>query len=311
MLRTLFLAACCLAAAPAPADPQRLPTPVPAAVEAVAAPTTSPSIGPLHPALWKLADEDTTIYLFGTIHVLPKDNPWFVGTLAQAADASGELVTELGEIDRAELVSVVVDLAFLPEGQSLRAMMAPADRTAFEAALARLGEPLDKYDRCKPWYAANLILLAQLRAAGVEAANGPEGFLTERFRAKARPSTALETVRYQLGLFDALPREVQLNYLREVIAGGPEVVAEVDKITTEWGKGEAEALAAAMNETSDDPVMFDKLLIERNRIWGQWLKARLARPGTVFVAVGAGHLAGKGSVQDQLAALGLTATRVQ
>jgi uncharacterized protein YbaP (TraB family) len=53
------------------------------------------------------------------------------------------------------------------------------------------------------------------------------------------------------------------------------------------------------------------LLTDRNRTWATWLKARLAQPGTIFVAVGAGHLAGKDSVQDVLARSGVTVTRVQ
>lgn len=303
MLRRLILL-CALLAAPAAADPQRQPTPQPIVLE-----PAPPA--PLRPALWKLADADTTIYLFGTIHVLPKGKPWFEGPLAQAADASGELVTEIGAVDPGEVVAVVTELGFLPPGKSLRAMMPPEDRARFEAALARAALPLDSFDRFEPWFAANSLVLFQLRKAGVEGINGPEAFLTERFKAAARPSIALETVRYQLGLFDSLPLEVQLRYLREVVDETADVVAEVDKLTAEWGKGEAEALALAMNDTSNDPVMFDKLLIDRNRIWSRWLAARLEQPGTVFVAVGAGHLAGKGSVQDQLAALGLSTSRVQ
>lgn len=44
------------------------------------------------PALWKLADADTTIYLFGTIHILPKDLPWRTPVLEHAIAASDELV---------------------------------------------------------------------------------------------------------------------------------------------------------------------------------------------------------------------------
>ena len=61
----------------------------------------------------------------------------------------------------------------------------------------------------------------------------------------------------------------------------------------------------------DDPRLEQVLLIQRNKNWAAWVRDRLTKPGTVFVAVGAGHLAGKGSVQAQLATAGITATRVQ
>ena len=295
-------------AAPAAADPQKLPTPQAEVAASLPAPFQP---APLKPALWRIADADTTIYLFGTIHVLPKDEPWFVGPLASAADGSTELVTEIGEVDPAQIVAVVSELGFLPPGKSLRDMMSPADRTAFEAALVRLKLPPDGLDRCEPWYAANALLLMQLRSAGVEGANGPETFLAARFAEKARPRTGLETIRFQLGLFDALPLDAQLRYLREVVDGGAGVVEEVAKITREWGQGNAETLAEAMNADEEDPVLLQRLLLDRNKTWSRWIAARLDQPGTVFMAVGAGHLAGRGSVQDELSALGLSATRVQ
>jgi len=52
------------------------------------------------------------------------------------------------------------------------------------------------------------------------------------------------------------------------------------------------------------------LLTERNRRWAAWIKARMAKPGTVFLAVGAGHLAGSDSVVADLGKAGLTAERV-
>jgi hypothetical protein len=61
----------------------------------------------------------------------------------------------------------------------------------------------------------------------------------------------------------------------------------------------------------DDPRLAAALLHPRNRAWADWIAARLATPGRVFVAVGAGHLAGPHSVQAMLAERGLTVTRLQ
>ena len=66
-----------------------------------------------------------------------------------------------------------------------------------------------------------------------------------------------------------------------------------------------------MNAEQDDPGLAKVLLIDRNKTWASWIRARLDRPGTVFMAVGAGHLGGKGSVQDQLATKGVKSSRVQ
>ncbi len=78
----------------------------------------------------------------------------------------------------------------------------------------------------------------------------------------------------------------------------------------EWLAGDADALGELMNEEMDDPALYERLLVNRNRNWVNWIENRLEEPGTVFIAVGAGHLAGEGSVQQILAERGLTAERV-
>ena len=44
------------------------------------------------PALWKVADKDTTIYLFGTVHALPKDVPWMRGIGFEFAAKTNDVI---------------------------------------------------------------------------------------------------------------------------------------------------------------------------------------------------------------------------
>ena len=79
-----------------------------------------------------------------------------------------------------------------------------------------------------------------------------------------------------------------------------------------WAKGKPDILAREMNDSlKDTPEVARVLLTERNQRWAGWVKQRLGKPGTVFVAVGAGHLAGPESVQAQLRRLGVKAERVK
>jgi uncharacterized protein YbaP (TraB family) len=116
---------------------------------------------------------------------------------------------------------------------------------------------------------------------------------------------------FQLGLFDSLPLDVQARYLDQIVESMPTIRAELMDMVAQWRLGNAARLAELMNADEDDPELVERLILGRNRTWAQWIKARMAQPGTVFLAVGAGHLAGKGSVQEQLSALGFTTTRVQ
>jgi uncharacterized protein YbaP (TraB family) len=81
-------------------------------------------------------------------------------------------------------------------------------------------------------------------------------------------------------------------------------------MVADWMKGDPDALAVLINQDMSDPVLYKRLLTDRNARWASWIDNRLKRPGIVFVAVGAGHLAGKGSVQEQLRKYGLKARRI-
>jgi uncharacterized protein len=261
------------------------------------------------PALWKLSDRDTTIYLFGTIHALPQGVNWFNGEVARAFNVSQELVTEIAGPGDAK--NELMRVAILPDGQSLRAMLPERDRAAYEKALTGLQMPAGALDRFEPWYAAIALSTMPLLKAGYGTEHGVEAALDAKAKALKRPHVGLETVEYQLGLFDSLPLDVQKRYLGEIVEHMPTIREELVAIVEEWKRGNAEKLAELMNADEDDPVLVATLITNRNRAWAEWVKARMAKPGTVFLAVGAGHLAGPGSLQDQLRALGFTTTRVQ
>lgn len=263
------------------------------------------------PALWKVSDGDTTIYLFGTIHALPSGIDWFHGPVQQAFDGSQELVTEITETDPVEMQRLVLRHAMLPRGQSLRGLLAPELKTSYEKELGNLGLPAQAFDGYEPWYAAIALSTLPLIRSGYASENGVEQALDQRAKTLGHPHTALETAAYQIGLFDSLPLEAQKRYFAEVVDKLPSVTEELGQIIAAWRKGDAETLARLMNDKEDDPALIEMLLTNRNKAWAGWIKQRLAKPGTVFVAVGAGHLAGPGSVQEQLAAQGITTERVQ
>ncbi len=298
-----------LFAGPALAREQTAPAPAAPVAGPVAAPAPAPQV--VHPALWKVADADTTIYLFGTVHVLKPGYDWLNGPLKQALDGSDELVTEVLDPVGGEAQAALLSRATLPAGQTLRALMDAPQRTAFEALLGRVGLQAPAFDRFKPWYAAVVLSSLPMISQGLSPKDGAEATLNAYPGGKARTRAGLETIDYQLGLFDTLPADAQLAYLGNVVRDYDKIGPEIDSLIVAWGKGDAEALATIMNADMDDPRLTETLLVGRNRHWAQWIKARLDKPGTVFVAVGAGHLAGKGSVQEQLAALGLATQRVQ
>ena len=108
----------------------------------------------VRPALWKVSDRDTTIWLFGTIHALPQGLNWMNGAVAKAFDNSDLLVTEIPDSPPEVLQGVVMKTALLPKGESLHAMLTKADAAALDKVLKSYGIPPAAFDQYEPWFVA-------------------------------------------------------------------------------------------------------------------------------------------------------------
>ncbi|MFW2851686.1 TraB/GumN family protein [Sphingomonas sp. TX0543] len=264
------------------------------------------------PALWVVKDKDTTIYLFGTIHVLQPGLSWFDQAVKKAFDRSGTLVLEMVEPDQATQQKVVLSKAFAPTGPTLSEQLPAGKREALAKALTENGFSLSQYDRMRPWFAAISLSILPLEKIGYDPANGPEGILTRAAKAQNKPVIGLETFEGQLSVFDRISQKGQIDLLSSTIDELPKARENMDKMVADWAAGRPDELAKDMNASLDDsPEVAQMLLLNRNKQWAGWIAERMRTPGTVFIAVGAGHLAGKGSVQEQLLRYKLKAVRIR
>lgn len=263
------------------------------------------------PALWKVADEDTTIYLFGTVHFLPKDVEWYDTTIATALTGSDIIVTELpmDPASEAQSQQLVMAKGILPAGTTLRSLLTADQTTTYTGALSKIGVPAEAFDQFKPWMAGLTLSILPLMQQGYSPEMGVDKVLLAKVPDK--PRGALETAEYQFGIFDGMPQQAQIAFLLEAANGIDNVKPMLDGMVAEWIKGDPDALAALLNEGLSDPALADAILYKRNANWAEWIDTRLDQPGTVFIAVGAGHLAGPKSVQDLLAQKGITTSRVK
>jgi uncharacterized protein YbaP (TraB family) len=277
-----------------------------AATETAAAPAMAKG-----PAMWKVADEDTTIYLFGTVHILPQGIEWYDTTIATALEGSDMIVTEIpmDPASEAAMGQLAQAKGVLPAGTTLRSLLTAEQKVTFEAAMAKIGAPAEAFDPLKPWLAGLTMSLIPLMQQGYTPGAGVEKVLLSKVGDK--PQGALETAEFQLGIFDGMDQAAQVTFLMEAVEGMDEAAPMLNRMVSEWAQGNPDKLAEVMNEGMDDPAVADALLYSRNRNWAEWIDARLDQPGSVFIAVGAGHLAGAKSVQDYLAEKGITAMRVK
>jgi uncharacterized protein YbaP (TraB family) len=257
-------------------------------------------------------DKDTTIYLFGTIHVLKPGIAWFEAGVAKAFQASEELVLEIADQGDAAAQARMIQRAMTPDGPPLTGQIPAPAREKLIGLLGEAGLPQAAVDRMKPWFAAVTLTAMPLRKLGFDPANGAEETLRAAARSAGKPVRGLETSEEQLALFDSLDHDLQIALLIETIDEQSKVEQTLETMIAAWSAGDPVALAATLNgEMDGEPELEKRLLLDRNDRWADWIKARLETPGTVFLAVGAGHLAGKGSVQDALAARQIKSRRIR
>lgn len=283
----------------------------PAAAARPVAAATLERVQTTGPALWKVADEDTTIYLFGTVHILPRETQWMTPAVRQALTASDVMVTEIlsAEMADAAMQQQMMTRGMLPPGETLRSLLNAEQRAVYEGALQSLGVPAEGFDQFKPWLAAMTLSVLPLIQQGYNPEAGVEQVLEEAAGGDIRRE-ALETVAMQIDMFDTMPREAQIAYLVETAEQVGEIKPMLDRMVAAWAAGNADELAEIMNEGLEgNELLAERLLYARNRDWAEWIDRRLDQPGTVFMAVGAGHLAGPQSVQDVLVKRSIAAAR--
>jgi uncharacterized protein YbaP (TraB family) len=310
-LKSLLAAtATCALAWAAPVAAQNAPTEAPAAVTALDPVKAAPAVTDVDPALWVIKDEDTTIYLFGSIHVLKPGLGWFDDGVKTAFDSSDQLVLELVDLPAAEAQALFGKLAMDQQGKTLRSKMNDADRAVYDAAMGKLGIPSPALDPFEPWAAGIAMSLMAMQKAGFDPNSGVETQLKAAAKVSNKPIAGLETTEFQLGIFDTLPEADQIAFLVETAKMIDDTNSMMDKMVNMWGSADTESLAQLMNEGMTSRTLYDALLTNRNANWAKWISAQMKKPGVTFMAVGAGHLAGPTSVQALLPAYGLTATRV-
>ena len=256
-----------------------------AAVLAAATPTAAPqSRPPIEPALFVVRDADTTIYIFGTFHALDGKSQWFDDKVKDAFEASDELVLETLVPEKPSDMAPA-PAGFRPPSVTPSASFLTTARMAINAGQSR----------------------------GMEVENGADMVLRRIAEAEGKSVEGLETLQLQINMFNHMPRSAPALQPRSAatanqMSGMSKAMAEMQEA---WKRGDQSVFVGMLDEfKAASPETYRMMFTERNTRWADWIRARMQTPGTVFVAVGAGHLAGRDSLLVKLAERGLSSQRV-
>lgn len=268
------------------------------------------------PGLWRVADDDTVVYLFGTVHILRPGTEWQVETVDTAlAEADAVYFEADVESTRAQrdLNETVTRLGLYTDGRTLRDVLDEAAEREVDEAAVQLGVPLQSFDNFQPWFASFALTDIHQEKQGFDRSVGVERILGASARQAGKPIRFLETGAEQISLIASVSETEQIALLvqtAEQIEAEPDYL---DRLVAEWAEGDVSALADMISddEAFGSGEIYDRMLKGRNANWAEQIGDLLEdEAGTFFIAVGAAHLAGSDSVQEMLTEDGLVVARV-
>lgn len=278
-----------------------------------AAPAAHPAIQGQGPALWVVKDADSTLYLFGSIHVLRPTTGWASPRVTQAFDSASDIWFEISNPDDQAAIIPLIQQHGLSPQTPLSSRLTPEEVAELDEAAKAIGASAAQMDIMKPWLAALSLSVAPLVKAGYDPKSGVEMALKARAEAAGKPIHGFETLDKQIGMLANLPDDTQLAFLRETLKNYDEAATILDTMVGAWAQGDVATLdrVAVQEMKSDSPELYKVLLVERNTDWANQIQTMLQGSGTSFIAVGAAHLAGEDSVQAILKSRGVTVEAVQ
>lgn len=267
------------------------------------------------PALFAVRDADSTMYLYGTVHVRPRGADWGNERVRAAIDESSEVWTELimsPEAD-AQAQQLALQLGAAEPGRPLSSWLTTEENNKLNAVTARLGMPTGALEGLKPWLASLTLTVVPLVQAGFDPESGVDRAVDAYADAAGKTMRAFETPGQQLGFLSGLSPDLQRQMLSEAIAQSGEVVEMITQMSAAWETGDLAALEhAVIDETRNEyPELYETIFVARNNAWMEVIERELAGSGVDFVAVGAGHIIGGDGLVAQLRARGYRVERVE
>ena len=257
--------------------------------------------------LWKVSGTTGSLYLVGSVHLLTKDFYPLSPTLESAFKESDLLVEEA---DLAEMLSPAAQMqmlarGMLPANTSLEAVVSPA---TFELVVTRAKElalPVEPLKRFKPWSLALMLSQLQWQKAGFDGELGLDRHFYDQARADGKQVQGFETVEFQISRLDGIAVDQQERILAETLKNLDSELSNLTTLVQAWKAGDAATVERiVLADVTQEPVLYQRLLVERNQTWMPEIEKFFARARPAFVVVGAAHLVGPDGLIALLSAKG-------
>jgi len=265
------------------------------------------------PALYEVSDDDTTLYLFGTVHLLDPNAQWRSEAISAALNASNAVYFEVDVYGASpqEMQDVVTRHGILQDGKTLDSILSRSEWQVVSTFSEGLGLPPVVLANMQPWLASITLTTFLSAGEGLSPNAGVDFSLYHSLNGTGVERRFFETVEEQIRFFADQPQDIQVRMLMQVVESGVDDLELIDEVIAAWQVGDLDLLDSLTNVPmiEEYPQIYDVIILRRNRAWAVELSRLMDEPGTYFVAVGAMHIPGDSGVVNLMEEEGYAVTR--
>jgi uncharacterized protein YbaP (TraB family) len=258
---------------------------------------------------WKVSGKGGIVYLVGSVHVLSADF-YPLNAALESAYKDTDLLVE--EVDMAEMLDPssqmkMLSRGMLPSATPLDKVVSSGTYALLTKRITDLGLPIEPFNLLKPWVVALMLQAVEWQKAGLDPENGLDKHFYDRAKTDSKGVQGLETTDFQISRFDDMPMDQQDRLLAESLKDIDAEKANMTKLMTAWKAGDVPGVERiVLAELKNEPQLYQRLLVDRNKTWMPKVEALFARRGRALVVVGAAHLVGSDGIVAMLKAKGYT-----
>ncbi len=266
------------------------------------------------PALWKVSDDNSTLYLYGTVHLLPKGGDWQRRDMLEAFSEVGTVFFELPDDKKSAFRESVLqrEYGLYGPGEQLNDHLDRVNINRLTAAALNTDVPLGSLVKFKPWLVSDLLTTAAAEQAGLSSAHSAGRWLRQKAKKEHKKIQALDTVETYYEAVAKQPENVQIDSLKKTIKNFDQLVPDMKTVNAAWRVGNTDILEKDLLKPFEErsPEMYSTLIDKRNAKWARELDTFLKGDDDAFVAVGIAHMLGEDGLPARLADLGYKVERV-
>jgi len=260
-------------------------------------------------AFWKVSDEDSCVYLLGSIHIADSSMYPLAKEILKAYEEADYLAVEANVTNEQEVAMHMMEKAFYKDDSTLYENVPKEVYDRFVEVIEPFGVKPEMYNKFKPWYAALLVQNLLYAESSLSGEIGIDMVLLQK-ALNEKEILEIEGAKFQVDLFDSFSTDLQVEFLASSLAPNDEAQEESVEMLNDmincWKSGDTERLEellASDEDESDTGKEFnEKLFVSRNNNMAEKVKGYLADPEkkTYMVVVGAGHMVGETGIVAQL-----------